>query len=101
MVTRAIPSRVHFAFATMVAMLVLLSGRRAEGQIIVPPESAEKPRVYQRLRYDEDYTYLRDPAKRSDVWDPIKYIPLNDTGDSYLSLGGEARERYELYNNDR
>ena len=28
-------------------------------------------------------------------FDPIKYIPLNDAGDWYLSLGGQARYRYE------
>jgi Alginate export len=78
----------------------LLIGRGARGQIIVPPENAGTP-VYQRFRYDEDYRYLRDPAKRGELWDPIKYIPLNGAGDWYLSLGGEARERYELYNNDR
>jgi hypothetical protein len=56
---------------------------------------------YRKLRYDEDWTYLRDPAKHTDVWDPIKYIPLDATGDSYLSFGGEARLRYELYDNYR
>src|SRR5262249_23501309 len=57
--------------------------------------------LYQKLRYEEDYTYLRDPARRTDFWDPIKYIPLGDRGDVYLSLGGEGRERYEFYNNFR
>ena len=56
---------------------------------------------YRKLRYDEDWTYLRDPAKRTDFWDPVKYIPLDQAGDSYLSFGGEARLRYELYDNYR
>src|SRR5690242_12812166 len=85
----------------LVAAALLLIVRGAQAQLIVPPQSAEKPRIYQRFRYDEDYTYLRDPAKRTDFWDPIKYIPLNSDGDWYLSLGGEARERYEMYNNNR
>ena len=54
---------------------------------------------YQPLRYDEDWSFLRNPARRRDFFDPVKYIPLNTGGDSYLSLGGEARERYEYYRN--
>src|SRR4051812_3391420 len=75
--------------------------KAASGQAVTPPEGGAKPPGYQKLRYDEDYLYLRNPANRSDIWDPIKYIPLNNAGDWYLSLGGEARERYEFYNNYR
>src|SRR5256714_3231665 len=92
-INRELPARL-----VVVASTLLLIGRGAQGQIIAAPQSAPK---YQRLRYDEDYLYLRDPAKRSDFFDPIKYIPLNSAGDWYLSLGGEVRERYELYNNNR
>jgi hypothetical protein len=47
------------------------------------------------LRYEEDYQYLADETKRSDFWDPIKFIPLTTSKKTYLSLGGELRERYE------
>ncbi|MGO4155261.1 alginate export family protein [Cupriavidus sp. YAF13] len=50
--------------------------------------------AYKQLRYDEDYRYLQDPAKRNDFWDPIKYIPIGSST-WYLSLGGEVRERFE------
>ena len=76
-------------------------GQGAGAQIVARPELVVEKPPYQRFRYDEDYRYLRDPAKRADFWDPIKYIPLNGAGDAYLSLGGEVRERYELYHNDR
>lgn len=67
-----------------------------------PPASrpAPPPPPYTPVRWNEDYTYLRDPARRRDLFDPIKYIPLNDEGDWYLSLGGQARYRYELFNNN-
>ncbi len=55
------------------------------------------PPPYKQLRYDENYEYLRDPARRTDLLDPIKYIPLTESGTTYLSLGGEARERYEYF----
>ncbi|HEY5975414.1 MAG TPA: alginate export family protein, partial [Geobacteraceae bacterium] len=51
--------------------------------------------AYQVHRFDEDYRFLREPARRTDLWDPVKYVPLTGTGTTYLSLGGEARERYE------
>jgi len=33
--------------------------------------------AFQTLRYEEDYSFLRDPDCRTDVWDRIKYMPLN------------------------
>jgi len=53
---------------------------------------------YKFLRYDEDYRFLSDPAQRIDLWDWVKYIPLDDAG--FLSFGGEARERFETYKNE-
>lgn len=52
---------------------------------------------YKSLRYDEDYTYLRDPARRSDFWDPLKYVELVKSPQVYFSFGGELRERFEDY----
>ena len=60
----------------------------------IPP-----PPPFKQLRYDEGYAYLRDPSRRSDYLDAIKFIPLNTNGDWYLTLGGEIRERYEYYHN--
>jgi len=53
---------------------------------------------YALNRADEDYRFLHDPSKRTDYLDPLKYIPLNETGSWHLSVGGEARERYEYFN---
>ncbi|GFE57986.1 alginate export family protein [Geobacter sp. AOG1] len=52
---------------------------------------------YRLNRADEDYRYLRDPARRIDFWDPVKYVPLDETGGWFISIGGEARERYEYF----
>lgn len=64
---------------------------RAENQ-------AERP-VYRLLRPDEDWSALRDPAVPTDGLDALKFIPLNQTGSAWLTLGGEARERYEYFEN--
>jgi Alginate export len=55
------------------------------------------PPPYQEvLRFDEDYSYLSNPALRTDFFDPIKYIPLStNRPDWYLTLGGGLRERFE------
>jgi hypothetical protein len=59
----------------------------------------EPPQPYKLLRYDEDYSYLKDNARRTDFWDPIKYVPLRGREDWYLSVGGEVRERFEFFHN--
>jgi len=61
-----------------------------------PPVAS--PPAYTALRYDEDYSYLTDPSARTDVFDPIKYIPISKRSDMYLSLGGQLRDRYEYFN---
>jgi hypothetical protein len=55
------------------------------------------PPAYKLLRYEEDYSFLKDPSRRIDFWDPIKYVPLWCRDDWYLSVGGELRERYEFF----
>jgi hypothetical protein len=58
----------------------------------------ERPPLH-NLRYDEDNTFLRDPACRTELWDPIKYIPLSLPLPSYLTLGAHLRERYDYVRN--
>jgi hypothetical protein len=50
---------------------------------------------YQPIQYDEDGSALRDPSVRDDMWDRLKYVPLA-WPNWFLTIGGEARERYEL-----
>ena len=56
-------------------------------------------KTYKLLRYDEDYSYLKDPTRRTDPLDVLKYIPLGDRDGYYLSLGGTARPRFEFDQN--
>ncbi len=66
-----------------------------------PTELAASPApaapAYTPVRWNEDYRYLRNTEARRDFWDQLKYIPLNDEGDIYLSLGGQVRYRYEYF----
>ena len=70
--------------------------------ILSPPRSfadGDDALAFKKLRYDEDYSYLRDLDTRRDPLGRLKYVPLRANGDSYLSLGGEVRERYEYTEN--
>ncbi|MBV8229107.1 MAG: alginate export family protein [Planctomycetaceae bacterium] len=72
-------------------------GRLGPGSQAISGSNLEN---YKLLRYDEDYSYLKDPSRRTDPLDILKYIPLDDWGDDdYLSLGGTARPRFEFNQN--
>ncbi len=81
--------------AASVLGVAFVTVARADGN---PPPAASPP-IFTALRYDEDYSYLKDPAAATDAFDPIKYIPLSKRGDSYLTLGGQLRDRYEYFQN--
>lgn len=49
------------------------------------------------LRYDEDFSRFRDESARAGALDRLKFIPLNRSKTWYLTMGGEARLRYETY----
>jgi Alginate export len=61
--------------------------------------SSTAPPAYLVPRYDEDWTPLKDPSRRREFWDSIKYIPIGSRDGWYASVGGEARETYERFHN--
>ncbi|RZM27283.1 MAG: hypothetical protein EOP67_40485, partial [Sphingomonas sp.] len=48
---------------------------------------------YNQSRWAEDWSKLRDPKKRKDIVDQLKFISIAGDGDVYLTLSGEARLR--------
>src|SRR5260370_37410608 len=66
-------------------------------QLMIPnAEIPLTPPAYQMLRFDEDYSCLTNQDNRTDLFDPVKYIPLRrDDPLWYLSFCGELRERVE------
>ena len=87
------PTRRLLALAWLLAVFVWLvpAARGAS------PEAGDP--IYRPLRYNDDFSYFADRSAHPDPWDPLKYIPLGDGkyGPSYLSIGGEFRERLESY----
>jgi hypothetical protein len=79
-----------FRISQVLVLLVVIAGaNRMAGQ----EKPAPLPRaLYPLPRYEEDWSFLSDPTKRDDSWDPIKFIPLSEDKSVFLSLGGEIRE---------
>jgi len=51
------------------------------------PSAPAAPPAITSLRYDEDYSYLRDPGKRTGAWwESLKFIPLEATGWAFALL---------------
>ena len=87
--------------ATLIVATCLASPLLSRGQSVPTAESQESARIYQLLSEDDDWSFLADPAKRQEFWDPIKYIRLWPCrNDWFLSIGGEAREIWEQIGND-
>ncbi|MBY0263382.1 MAG: alginate export family protein, partial [Phycisphaerales bacterium] len=53
--------------------------------------------AFKPFRYDEDFSILADPTRRTQPLDDLKFIALSDDRTFWLSLGGEARTRYEYF----
>ncbi|KQN72067.1 alginate export family protein [Sphingomonas sp. Leaf62] len=53
---------------------------------------------YNQSRWAEDWSKYRDPKKREDILDKLKYIPIAGD-DVYLTLSGEFRARVNLTTN--
>ncbi len=67
------------------------------------PTDAPQPEVRPPLspfpRY-QDWSFLRDPAKRVDPYDRLKFIPLNASGTIYVTLGLENRTEFQYLNSN-
>ncbi|MDB4922946.1 alginate export family protein [Mucilaginibacter sp.] len=54
---------------------------------------------FKPLRYDEDYSYLRNDTSRN-WYDNMKFQPLSKNKETYLSYGGEVRYQYFWFQNE-
>ena len=84
------PSRLMLIAAMVAAPVAAL----AQGTG-VPPTDLHR---YPLPTYEEDWRALQT-SDRTDVWDPVKFVPLSADGITSLSLGGEARVTYERFGN--
>lgn len=80
----------RIALSGLTVLVIVAVGGAAEAQ--APPS-------YKLVRHEEDFRALADPARRTDWLDPLKFIPLSDRPGWFVTLGGEARERVEVFEN--
>lgn len=69
------------------------------GALEQPTSAQMPPPPFKLIRYEENYQYLVDKANRTNALDALKFIPFNERGEAYLSLGGDMRQLYEYYSN--
>ena len=61
---------------------------------------AQNPPPYLDQRFDENWSFLRDAARHTDPWDSWKFISFGERApNSSLSIGGEARIRWDFFRN--
>lgn len=85
----------HRGTALLLAILLFLPAESGRGD----ETKSASVNLFGTHRFDEDFRYLKDPSRGTDLWDTIKYIPLDNREEWYLSLGGELRERYVYLSN--
>ena len=62
-----------------------------------PPDPARPP--LNPFPAEQNWSFLANSAKRTDFFDPAKYIRFGDNPQFYLSLGFEYRIEYEYFDN--
>src|ERR1700684_2017902 len=87
----------------LVAFVLALSSLRAIAQTPDPqppgrPPDSARP-FLNPFPAEQNWSFLADPAKRTDFFDPAKYIRFGENPQLYLSLGFEYRIEYEYYDN--
>ncbi len=80
--------------ALLISVPIVVPAMVAAQQLTPGAEIPLTPPGFKMLRFDEDYSYLTNQANRTDLSDPVKYIPLRqDDPLWYVTFGGELRER--------
>lgn len=83
---------------------LVLAGSTLPFLALLPPAHAqegagqERPPYKKFMRQEEDWSDF-DPTLGDDFFDPIKHIDLDETGTWWLSIGGSARTRVEIWDN--
>lgn len=98
-VREKVRQNIFLLFVSFSLMTLIVAGQEQSAEEPNQENAAPRP-TYNPLRYEEDWSTLRDKSRRKDVFDPIKYIPLRrGREDWYLSIGGEVRPYYEFFEN--
>lgn len=56
---------------------------------------------FKPMRFDENYSVLRQDTTKNSWYKSMKYMPLSSSGETYLSFGGEVRYQYFYAKNEK
>ena len=93
-------SRFQFGLLALLIALAPLPAR-AQTPDPQPPGPAPDPErpALNPFPAEQNWSFLSDSSKRTDLFDPLKYISLGDNPQVYLSMGFEYRIQYEYFDN--
>ena len=103
---RAVPLAEHFSLGVSVrwiaktaALWIFLARGLASTLPCVAQDAGERSigDEINTFRWREDYSFLRVRYDALTLLERLKFLPLNGSKTDYLSLGGEVRERVEIY----
>jgi len=87
----------------LIAFLIVLAALPASAQTPdpQPPGPAPDPArpSLNPFPAEQDWSFLANSSKRTELFDPVKYIPFGENPQLYLSLGFEYRVEYEYFDN--
>jgi hypothetical protein len=83
------------------ALAVVHGALPARAQVRQPTGEPNRPtyQIGSAARFNEDWSVLRgfDLDKTDDFWDRVKFIPLTPDDNVWVTIGGQARERFEYF----
>jgi hypothetical protein len=87
-------------FLVLLTLLIALSAnaQTPDPQPPGPPPDPARPHL-NPFPGEQNWSFLADPSKRADFFDPVKYVAFDNNPQTYFSLGFEYRIQYENYDN--
>jgi hypothetical protein len=56
--------------------------------------------TFRGLRFDEDYTSLKNDSVEKNFYNKLKFISINKSASVHLSIGGEIRQEFDAFKNE-
>jgi hypothetical protein len=93
----------RFRWCILLGFLIAFSALSARAQTPDPQPPGPPPDPLRPplnpFPAEQNWSFLADSSKRTDFFDPVKYISFGDNPQLYLSIGFEYRIQYEYYDN--
>ena len=92
-------ARCLVVFGLSLFLTGVLKGQTPDPTPLDAPQPGVRPPLSPFPRF-EDWSFLHDPSLRVDPYDRLKFIPLNESGTNYLTIGLENRTEFQYLDNN-